>query len=97
MRGKTDWSFFALLAWGIFAVTTFFSIHILTVTQAGAVSLRVKLACRSDYFAHCSMYSPGSQEVRRCMRKVGKKLSDTCLNALVAAGEVSGREVASRR
>lgn len=65
--------------------------------NASALSLRVKLACASDYYAHCSAYSPGSQEVRQCMRSVGPGLSKGCVNALVAAGEVSAAEVAKRR
>ena len=97
MSDKSDWTFFALIGWSIVWVASFFAVHLATVTEAGAVSLRVKLACRSDYFTHCSMYSPGSNEVRQCMRRVGKKLSTQCLDALVEAGEVSPKAVASRR
>ncbi|MEQ1651197.1 MAG: hypothetical protein ABL897_01775 [Hyphomicrobium sp.] len=67
---------------------------VLFVPQASAVSTRVKLACAKDYYAHCSKHSPGSPEVRQCMRAVGEGLSQRCLNALVAAGEVSEKEVA---
>lgn len=65
-------------------------------TEAGAVSLRVKLACSSDYHALCSQYASDSPEVRQCMRAAGEKLSARCLNALIAAGEVSEEEVARR-
>ncbi|HEX2842577.1 hypothetical protein [Hyphomicrobium sp.] len=58
-------------------------------TQAGAVSLSVKMACASDYYAHCSQHAPDSPGVRKCMRSVGRNLSQGCINALVAAGEVS--------
>ena len=58
-------------------------------TQAGAASLAVKMACASDYYAHCSQHDPDSPGVRKCMRAVGKNLSSRCINALVAAGEVS--------
>ncbi len=58
-------------------------------SQAGAVSLSVKLACASDYYAHCSQHAVGSPGVRKCMRAVGRNLSKGCINALVAAGEVS--------
>ena len=58
-------------------------------SQAGAVSLSVKLACASDYHAHCSQHSPDSPGVRKCMRAVGRNLSQGCLSALVTAGEVS--------
>ncbi len=64
--------------------------------EAGAVSLAVQRACMSDYFAHCSRYMVGSPEVRSCMSKAGPKLSGRCVNALVAAGEVSKAEVSRR-
>ena len=62
---------------------------ILVSSQAGAVSLGVKLACAADYRAHCSMHAVGSPGVRKCMRSVGRNLSQGCISALVAAGEVS--------
>ncbi|HET6388055.1 hypothetical protein [Hyphomicrobium sp.] len=64
---------------------------------ASAVSLRVQMACASDYYAHCSAYSPTSPQVRSCMRAVGLSLSKGCVNALIAAGEVSAAEVSRRR
>lgn len=64
--------------------------------NAGAVSLRVKLACASDYYAYCSDHAPDSPGVRQCMRTNGLKLSKRCLDALVGAGEVSRDEVARR-
>lgn len=64
---------------------------------ASAVSLRVQIACASDYYAHCSAYSPNSPQVRSCMRAVGVGLSKGCVDALVAAGEVSAAEVSRRR
>ncbi len=69
---------------------------ILPATQAGAVSASVRFACAGDYLANCSAYSPDSAETRLCMRKVGFRLSRSCINALVAAGEVSKSEVARR-
>ncbi|HVZ05815.1 hypothetical protein [Hyphomicrobium sp.] len=75
---------------GAFAVATTW------VAPAGAVSLRVKLACSSDYHALCSQYPSDSPEVRQCMRAAGEKLSARCLNALIAAGEVTEEEVARR-
>ena len=62
---------------------------LLISSQAGAVSLGVKLACAADYRAHCSMHAVGSPGVRKCMRAVGRNLSQGCISALVAAGEVS--------
>jgi hypothetical protein len=68
-----------------------------TTSDAFAVSLSVQLACATDYYAHCSAYSPDSPQVRTCMRAVGRGLSERCINALVAGGEVSAAEVAGRR
>ncbi|WP_045836275.1 hypothetical protein [Hyphomicrobium sp. 99] len=65
--------------------------------NAHAVSLRVQIACASDYYAHCSAYSPSSPQVRSCMRAVGLSLSKGCVDALIAAGEVSVAEVSRRR
>jgi len=69
---------------------------VLPATKAGAVSASVRYACAGDYLANCSAFAPDSAETRRCMRKVGYRLSQGCLNALVSAGEVSKSEVASR-
>ncbi|NOT70490.1 MAG: hypothetical protein HOP09_04115 [Hyphomicrobium sp.] len=70
---------------------------IATPTDANAMSLRVKLACAADYYAHCSANSPDSPATRQCMRNVGEGLSRSCVDALVSAGEVSAEEVARRR
>lgn len=66
-------------------------------SDAHAVSARVKMACAGDYFSFCSQHSPTSPAVRQCMRANGLKLSNRCVNALVAAGEVSQAEVSRRQ
>jgi hypothetical protein len=66
-------------------------------SQAGAVSLGVKFACASDYYSYCSQHPSGSVAVRQCMRAHGAQLSKRCVNALIAAGEVSKIEVETRR
>lgn len=66
-------------------------------SQAGAASLGVKLACASDYSAHCGNHPVGSAGLRKCMRSHGSQLSSGCVTALVAAGEVSKAEVDRRR
>ncbi len=63
---------------------------------AGAVSIRSKLACLSDFRAYCKSYKVGSNEQRHCMNANGPKLSKKCINALVADGEISAAEVARR-
>jgi hypothetical protein len=69
---------------------------LLGVVQASAASARVTAACASDYLAYCSQHDPDGPGVRRCMRANGLKLSMGCVNALIAAGEVSKDEVARR-
>jgi hypothetical protein len=69
----------------------------LVAGTASAVSLRVQVACATDYYAHCSAFSPTSTGVRTCMRAVGTSLSKRCVDALVEAGEVSAAEVARHR
>lgn len=67
-----------------------------TAETASAVSLRVKLACASDYYSYCSQHAPESTGVRQCMRAHGPQLSQRCVSTLVASGEVS-RETAEKR
>jgi hypothetical protein len=71
--------------------------NLLPGSQAGAVGAAVRYACAGDYLAHCSSYAADSAETRKCMRTVGYQLSKSCINALVAAGEVSKSEVARRQ
>jgi hypothetical protein len=66
-------------------------------TQAAPISPRVKTACRYDYYKLCSAYDVGSQELRQCMDSMGDRLSQGCIEALIAAGEISQREVDSRK
>jgi hypothetical protein len=61
--------------------------------SAGAVSERVKNACRSDYYAHCGDHAVGSASLRFCMRRAQDRLSRTCLKELVAAGEVTKADI----
>ena len=76
--------FFAILAAGSYA------------SQTLAASLAVQLACATDYYAYCSKHDPDGPGVRACMRAHGHKLSNRCIRALIAAGEVSKSEVARR-
>ena len=69
---------------------------VLLATAVGAADARVERACASDYLAYCSQHDPDGPGVRQCMRANGLKLSAGCVNALVAAGEVSKTEVSRR-
>jgi hypothetical protein len=69
---------------------------LLLATQAFADSEAVINACTDDYLTYCSAYDENSAQGERCMRAVGAKLSQGCVNALVASGEVS-KPAAGRR
>ena len=64
--------------------------------HAFAVSLRVKLACKEDYFAHCSHHAVGTPGVRKCMRDVGPRLSTGCITALADAGMIKSKAVTKK-
>ena len=66
------------------------------ISPAFAVSSAVRYACAGDYLSNCSSFAPNSPETRKCMRAVGYRLSKGCVQALVAAGEVSKSEIARR-
>ena len=67
-----------------------------TASQASAVSLSVQYACMGDFFRYCSSHDPDGAGARACMSANGHKLTKTCVNALVKAGEVSQAEVNRR-
>ena len=78
------------------AVAILFGALAVSAPEAGAVSIRSKLACLSDFRAYCKSYKVGSNELRQCMNANGPKLSKKCIDALVADGEISAAEVARR-
>jgi hypothetical protein len=87
---------FSPLTRTIAAATISASMIAAVASQASAASLAVELACAADYYSYCSQHDPDGPGVRTCMRANGPKLSNRCIKALVAAGEVSKSEVESR-
>lgn len=63
---------------------------------AQAASASVRNACADDYFAYCSQHDPDGPGVRQCMRANGSRLSQGCINALAAAGEIPQKLLAKR-
>jgi hypothetical protein len=61
------------------------------ITQA------VSQNCRWDYHNYCNEYGLGSPLLTYCFRNNGAKLSKGCVNALIAAGDVSKSYVQARR
>ncbi|MGB3020921.1 MAG: hypothetical protein WBB50_02220 [Methyloceanibacter sp.] len=58
-------------------------------TAAGAVTERQKQDCKADYQRYCNAYAVGSEGLRACMSRSAKKLSNTCVAALVDAGDMT--------
>ena len=69
-----------------------------TVFSSGAIAVSpaVRSACANDFLAYCSQHDPDSRAARSCMRAHVPNLSKVCLNAVIAAGEVSTKEVSRR-
>jgi hypothetical protein len=72
----------AMLA--VFAVTL-----ALAPDPAGAVTARIKRDCKSDYNRYCKKYELGSEGLRACMSRSIRAVSNRCISALVAGGEMT--------
>jgi hypothetical protein len=72
----------AMLA--VFAVTL-----ALTPDPASAVTARIKRDCKSDYNRYCKKYELGSEGLRACMSRSIRGVSNRCISALVAGGEMT--------
>lgn len=64
---------------------------------AAPISKEVQQACRADYKQHCEEYGLETAALRTCMDRAGHSLSQTCVRALIDAGEVSEAEVQRRK
>ena len=67
------------------------------VAEADSYSKAVQQSCASDYKKYCGEYGLESTALRGCMDRNGNSLSRTCVQALVASGQVSQAEVDRRR
>lgn len=70
---------------------------LLVPASASAYGPKVRKLCANDYMDNCHTFRLGTPELKACMRKAGAKLSPSCVDALVEAGQVSAAEVAQRR
>ncbi len=71
------------------ALAAFAVIFTLLPDTAGAVTERMKRDCRSDYSRYCKKYKLGSEGLRACMSRSIRKVSNRCISALVAGGEMT--------
>ena len=65
-----------------------FSIGTATAQNTHTYSKAVQKACANDYHKHCGQYGIETEALRLCMDEAGLDLSNTCVDALVDAGEV---------
>jgi len=79
MKGKYIAKTFALLAVAL----------MLFPVAAGAVTERQKRDCKADYNRFCKKYALGSEGLRACMSRSIKKVSNKCISALVAGGDMT--------
>jgi hypothetical protein len=56
---------------------------------ADAITERQKRDCRADYNRFCKKYAVGSEGLRACMSRSIKKVSNRCISALVAGGDMT--------
>jgi hypothetical protein len=56
-----------------------------------------KKHCSSAYHQYCGEYGLESAALRNCMSRIGRSLSNACIEALIDAGEVSRAEVERRK
>jgi hypothetical protein len=80
---------------GIFALA--FTVASESAEAASRYSKQLQRACARDYKANCNQYGIETEALRLCMDRAGHRLSKTCVNALVAEGEVSRAEVNRRK
>ena len=57
----------------------------------------VQRACANDYKQHCREYGIETEALRLCMDRAGQELTKTCVDALVADGEISQQQVEVRK
>ena len=65
--------------------------------NAGSYSKAVQKSCAADYHKYCGEFGLETAGLRSCMDRNGKSLSKSCVNALVASGEVTQAEVDRRK
>jgi hypothetical protein len=65
------------------------SVTMLLSASADAVTDRQKRDCKTDYNRYCKKYELGTEGLRACMSRSIKRVSNKCIAALVAGGDMS--------
>jgi len=68
-----------------------------TVANAKPITEAEKKHCASAYHKYCGEYGLESAALRNCMSRIGRSLSNACVDALIEAGEVSRAEAERRK
>ncbi len=63
---------------------------------AAEYSAQVKEACKRDYKKYCGIYALKDPGLKQCMDRAGRSLTQRCVDALVASGEVTKERAAQR-
>jgi hypothetical protein len=69
----------------------------IALADSVTVSPAVQQNCEWDYHNFCSQYAIGSDLLDMCFRSNGPKLSKACVDALIAAGDVSKEYVEQQK
>lgn len=65
--------------------------------ESVTVTKEVQTACEWDYHQFCDQYGLGSELLDMCFKSNGPKMSKGCIDALIAAGDVSQEYVTRQK
>jgi hypothetical protein len=82
---------------GLIVGISMLSFASLALADSVTVSPAVQQNCEWDYHNFCSQYAIGSDLLDMCFRSNGPKLSKACVDALIAAGDVSKEYVEQQK
>jgi hypothetical protein len=82
---------------GLIVGMSMLSFASIALADSVTVSPAVQQNCEWDYHNFCSQYAIGSDLLDMCFRSNGPKLSKACVDALIAAGDVSKEYVEQQR
>ena len=74
---------------GLILGISMFGFAPLAQAESVTVTPAVQQNCEWDYHNFCSQYAIGGDLLDMCFRSNGPKLSKPCVDALIAAGDVS--------
>ena len=66
-----------------------FALSLISIAALADVSGHVKSACKGDYQRFCKSYKVGTEGLRACMSRSIKRVSNVCISALVANGDMT--------